>query len=164
MTVKEFVEKFINSTDKKKTCEKHVLPDKYVKYEEKIGICTSIIENTSYTKVGEDKVYNRKTPAQYLQFSLQMINLYTDIEIDFNNALEDFNLLDRYDAIDYLMAAIPEAEFNKFQILLDMIKDDAYENNRSFVGYIDNFVQPFKAILNNEALMNKIQEMLPTEE
>lgn len=164
MTVKEFVEKFINSTDKVKTCEKHVIKDKYIPYQEKIGTCISIVKNTNYAKVGEDMVYNRNTPAQYVQFAMTMINLYTDIDIDFSNILDCFNALDKYDAIDALMSAIPQNEFTKFRTLLDMVQDDEYENNRNMTSYIDNFLQPFKAIMNNEALMNKIQEMLPTEE
>lgn len=164
MTVKEFVEKYVNSTDVEKTCAKHVIKDKYVPYEEKIATCLNIVKKTNYIESEGIKIYNRNTPAQYVQFSMTIINLYTDIEINFENILADFNMLDKVSAIDTLLSAISESEYTKFRTLLEMIQDDEYENNRNMTSYIDNFLQPFKAIINNEAFMNKIQEMLPTEE
>lgn len=137
MKIEEFVGDYKIASDKAKYCAKRVV-NKYVTYENKIAQCEAIVNNTTHVKAGDMEFYTKNTPGQYLMFTLTLINLYTDIEIDFSNSLASFNALDEIGAIDTLMSVIPESEYTKFNTILQMIIDDHYENERSLVGYIDN--------------------------
>lgn len=141
MTVENFVKDYLKSRNRTEFLEKRLV-NTYVDYNRKITLCTNVLRTTLFqkVKVGADKeieVFKQNTPAIFLFFSLTLINEYTDIDVDFKNALTEFDMLEKEGLVDLLKTVIPEQEYNKFQTVLNMARDDIYENERSLVGYLD---------------------------
>ena len=159
MTIKNFLKQFKTSTNRKKTCEARI-KETYVPYAMKLVTCKNIIFSSSYriikdsegNKTGEEFMVN--TPAKIMLFSMELIRLYTDVEVDLANITECFDELEREDAVVELLGAIPEREFNRFKSLLEMVYDDVYENSRSLAGYFDH---------NSRALFSLLEGLVPKE-
>ena len=141
MNVDFFVQQIaMNKKSMESYLRNKVMKNEYVAYEEKIAKCETIIKNTSVIKDEATgiEIYKRNTPACNLFFNLTLIDLYTNIEIDFSkNMLKDYNELERHGYIDLLLSYIPKPEYVAWQKLIDMIASDYMENNRSLVSYLD---------------------------
>ena len=120
-----------------KTSLSHRITKRYIPYEEKIAECSNIVEVTSYIDMNGQKLYNRNTPSRAMIFSLTLIKKYTDIEINFENVLPDYNLLEENDLIEPIINAIPAKEISIWQTVMKMIEDDKAENERSLLSKLD---------------------------
>ena len=134
MTVKEFVakEKVKRSTN----YSKYIATD-YLNYEEKIALCKKIINKSCYIEIDGEQIFKANTPLRCMLYCLSVIDKYTNIDIDFNNALEDYNLLEKYELSNELIEAIPQEEIGKLETILKMILDDIFENERSMISFLD---------------------------
>lgn len=155
MTIQNFLKQLKASANRKATCEKR-LKETYVPYTTKLAVCKNIVTSSSYRptedQIGEE--YMSNTPARMMLFKMQLIKLYTDIEIDFNNIISCFDELEKEDAVNELLGVVPEREIERFYSLLDMVSSDFYENNRSLAGYLDH---------NSRALFNLLEGLIPKE-
>lgn len=145
-TVKEFCEKY-NGTNVEQTKQafiEKVMNPHYVSYEMKITICKKIIESSYYKKSndGIKKLYIN-SPSKYMLYYLNLINQYTNINIDFSNALEDFNLLNECCLLDIIFSNIPERETKEFRMILDMVENDVLQNEYETHAFISNQVERF---------------------
>lgn len=139
MNVNEFVTKYKvikNEDTAKEYVEKHI-KNVYVPYEKKIDICERIINATSYIEVDGVKIYKKNSPAEFMLFELNIIDLYTDIKVDFNSMLAEFNMLNEFGLIEAIASLIPTREYVEFNTLLDMKKDDTYQNERDLVSWFE---------------------------
>lgn len=151
MTTKEFIEKYEALADKDK--EQFLIEAKtvdYIPYEKKVAHCEKIVKTS--TTNAEGKFWSN-TPLQYVLFSLTLVDLYTDITIDFDNTLAEFNLLNEKRVIENIRYIIPSREMTEFETILKMVIDDQLENLRSLAGYMDNLSEVFD-IAFKEALKN----------
>lgn len=167
ITVANFVNKYdkLDSEEKSSFIGQHIVTS-YVPYEEKCNICQRII-NTSMKANGK---FHQNTTAQYMLYTLQLIDAYTDITIDMSQSLKSFNMLDSRDLIDLILENIPEKEHAKFDLIIDMIRGDLFENERSIVGYIDRFLDRIKNLFDkivesidnslDESTINKIKDIM----
>ena len=136
MTTKEFIENYEGVKDKDKFLAECIVKQ-YIPYEEKMTYCENIIEKTTHKNIADKEVYWRNTPVQYMVFSLTLVDLYSDVNIDFKNILKEFNALDEIGGIDALISFIPNTEYAKFKTILNMVSDDNYENLRSISSWLD---------------------------
>ena len=138
ITVKEFIEKYnsINDDDKRIEFIKNHIVDRYVPYEEKATVCKRIIKASSKSEIDGKSVYHQNSIARYMLFGLNMIDLYTDIVIDFGESLKQFNLFDKYNLIEEIMDNILYTEKRKMETILQMVSVDYYENERSIQSNI----------------------------
>lgn len=109
----------------------------YIPIEDKIAACNAIVSATSHTNFENVEVYKRNSPAQFINFALLIIAKYTDIEIDFENTVGEFNALDEFDLINQILAAIPQREYNTWSRILEMANDDLFENERSLAAIVE---------------------------
>jgi len=155
MTVKDFLTNY----NKTKNIEKHIIKT-YVPYAEKITLCTKILETTCYEKISEDeKIFKMNTPSRQMMLMLVLVNTYTDIDINFQNVLEDFDILSEKELLGAIIKAIPEKEVALFSSLLNMCLDDLITNTRDLIPWMENKIKASSIVINTilESLMNSEQ-------
>ena len=134
MTVKEFVEEYKKAEDKIDFINKHKTTD-YVPYIEKVTHCKGIAKATTHKMVGENEYFVIDSPTRHLLYTIKLIELYTDIEIDLQNIANDYDELNKNKILGAILNAISEDEQTEFKFILESVMNDIYENERS-VGAI----------------------------
>ena len=136
----------------------------YVSYAEKCDIARRLVESTYYATIkdinGEEKrKYMQNTPALHMLKILTLINLYTDIEVDFANSVRDFDMLSQRELVGALLARIPNSEEDTFSMLIDMMIDDMYENERSVIMLVENYKNSVSKTVNTiiDAFIKQIE-------
>lgn len=159
MTIKEFIEKYNIAKNNEKGLEiflkEIVYLDKYVPYEKKIAICNRIID-TSYFNHEFDDVgnviktdFHMDSTVAYLLTCLHLIQEYTNIDIDFEKNIEQFNELNKYGLIDILLNTIPSKELKEFQMIFNMVKDDLITNEYEIHSFIKNQISKITSVFND---------------
>ena len=156
MKLDTFIKEY--KTDKSDGLIKSRIKKAYIPYEEKISSCDRIIKATSYKKVGDDEIYSQDSTARYMLFILELIRLYTDIEIDFTHSLECFNKVEELGLSEVIINHIPKIEVERFETIMEMKLDDLHENQRSFGRYID--IQEQKNSIMTQNLFDVIDEIV----
>lgn len=148
ISVDMFVKSFkANSKAKDKTFEEFInkhITTRYVPFITKSTICESIVKSCCNIKDGNHEIVKINSSNRYLFFTMKLIELYTDIEI---NITEENNLAVIYDklaeigAANVLLSAIPEDEYIEFSTILNMKMDDFRENEYSLTALLYNLKQ-----------------------
>ena len=128
ITVKEFVKALTNrsSDDARRVYLEGTLAVKdYERYEVVCAICDQIVASSYFTADGQFKVDSCK---KYLMYVSALLNTYTNIRFDENDALGDFNLLQRYGLVDVIISYIPESQVTMFDSVLNMKSNDLMTN------------------------------------
>lgn len=177
ITVKEFVKALTNrsSDDARRVYLEGTLAVKdYERYEVVCAICDQIIASSYFTTDGQFKVDSCK---KYLMYVSALLNTYTNIQFDENDALGDFNLLQRYGLVDVIIGYIPDAQVAMFDSVLNMKSNDLmtnYYEPHAFVkeqvvkfaplihGWIDSFLNMAEDVV-KEIDINKIKELINNE-
>ncbi len=148
MDYKEFIKKYQSAKDKDKFLEKHITT-KYLPYQRKIAEAKKIIELTMYSEVNGKKVFQQNSPLFYLMFVMRTILCYTDIAWEENeNIVEVYNELCEANVFEPLILTIPHKEYDAFNTVLCMVKNDEMENYRSVAGFFDSKVDALGLMLN----------------
>lgn len=137
MTTDFFIKQLKTQKDEDRYLAERIVR-KYVPYEDKVATCSSIVNACSHVTVDGTVVYQKNTPVKYLNFKLVMISKYTDIEIDFNNVVDEYNKLDELELIDEVISFIPKHERLTFEKILDATQCDLDENERSLASIIND--------------------------
>lgn len=147
MKIDEFIEEFkkLNIDDDKVDLVNSLITTEYVSYATKIADCKRIIDSTSYTNT-EPNMFRINSPARHMLLNLQLIDRYTDIEINYKDALEIYDMLDEVDAIDYIITALPTKEVSKYCKIMKMMLKDFKMNERSMIGYLDSKLASMKIL------------------
>lgn len=143
VTVKEFVKALTNrsSDDARRVYLEGTLAIKdYERYEVVCTICDQIIASSYFTPDGQFKIDSCK---KYLLYVSALLNTYTNIKFDENDALGDFNLLQRYGLIDVIIDYIPEAQVTMFDSILNMKSGDIMTNYYEPRTYIRELVTKY---------------------
>lgn len=141
MKVIDFIEeykKIKNEDSREKFIRKHIIKT-YIPYEYKMAASRAIVRDSSYngkTPTGEDK-FQLDTPIRYVLFYVEVIISYTDIEVDREDILNDFNMLDENNILEQIIKYI-ETDYRKFETVLSMVSDDFNTNNRTAVSFFEN--------------------------
>lgn len=146
MKIDEFIEEFKKlNIDDKVDLVNSLITTKYVSYATKIADCKRIIDSTSYTNT-EPNMFCISSPARHMLLNLQLIDRYTDIEINYEDALEIYDMLDEVDAIDYIITSLPTKEVSKYCKIMKMMLKDFKMNERSIIGYLDSKLASMKIL------------------
>lgn len=140
-SVKEFVYKYLETNDfDKEQFLKDRIVCTYVPFENKLAVCEKII-NVTYFNNGR---FSRDSSSADVFFTLNLINLYTDISINFGkNFLYDYNLLEEYDITNSILDKISDKEKDRFCMILENVKRDTETNSCSNVAIYNSLKETF---------------------
>ena len=155
MKVEDFIRKY-NKTSDIDTFISNRITTTYLPYEEKITLCDRVVQATCYKEVEGKRIFWMNTPAQFMLFSVALIETYTDIELS-ENVIDDFNALDQQNLITKIIATIPENEYATIRGLLDMIINDIRENERDLVSWIEGKKETLNIVA--ESFFDMLAEM-----
>ena len=71
-------------------------------------------------------------------FTVQLIDRYTEIDIDHREALNIYDKLAENKILENLINALPKDEVLWYKDILDMMLEDFKINERSIIGYLDS--------------------------
>lgn len=142
-----------------------------VKYSDKVDRAGIIAKHSYYEKqVGADgverEVFHQNSAAKYMLYYLTLVDLYTDLEIDFKESLDTFEKING-SILDTIISYIDDRELKEFQMLLEFACDDILTNEYEMHSFIRNQAERFGSLIGNiisPALQgldtNKIEELL----
>lgn len=113
----------------------------------------SIPVDTDITKLTDEELNNLpKIPtinhsAQYVLSALMLVDLYTNVEIDFKQGAFQYDKLVETGVINYVLDNIPESEINEFKMLIDYKYEEYYQRYFSIKSYIDSKLKNFESII-----------------
>ena len=77
-----------------------------------------------------------------------IIEYYTNLERENTNFIDEYDLLVSSGVFRKIMAMIPEYELGEFNMIIDMVRDDAIKNEYELHAFISNQIENFGNILN----------------
>lgn len=173
ISVKNFCEGYdkINSKETKKRYIKDALEiTPYLSFATKETLATNLVDVTmfeyeNYTDENNE-IRRRKTnkvkvqsSLQYLFFCRIIIESYTNLIIDTQGFLDEYDMLNQRGLMDEIIARIPENEINELKMICDMKKDDVIFNYGTPHAFINQQVENLGNIL-SVALTPVIKEAI----
>lgn len=141
--------------------KKHITTD-YINFLDKEVMCGSIVEATCHDP-NNRQIIKINSVGRYLLYVMRLIDLYTDIEVDFteSNFVKQYDELNKVGAFDILINSIPETERAEFDVILSMKMDDFKENEYSLTAFLYNLKQ---SLTLSEEVVNSVLEELQKQE
>lgn len=137
--------------------KKHIVVN-YIPFIQKQSCCEGIARSTCYKKVGERDMVSFDSCARYLVFIMKLIEFYTDIKIDDNIVIAEYDKLNEVGAISAIISAIPKSEYSEFSTILNMKIDDIRDNEYSLTALIYNFKEGLS--ISEEVINSAIKELI----
>lgn len=187
ITVKEFVEGYMNCTDslKKRYIQEKLKVISYIPISVKDAIAIVITDRTMFEQEGyadeNGETKFRKTDnihvnsfVQYMLFVREVIEKYTNLICsDDANFMIDYDLLKSSGLLDKLMIGeiidrkeipplIPISEISEIRTLIDMHKSDIMQNMYEPHAYVSRQVERFGTLINTliEPFMEAVQKKI----
>ena len=138
MTVKEFVEKYdaAESDIEKTALLEGIIVRKYVPIADKCALCQAMVKSANVT----DGKMDMNSVALYVSYIiLGVVNLYTSIEIETKNAMEQYDMLQSRGLVDLITHFIGE-DLKELQTVLNMCRDDFNARYYSTPGIVNRLV------------------------
>ena len=147
MKIKEFVEecnKVANDSIKASRISSYLKVKPYVNFLDKVALANRVVNRSVYD-LDENGILsiNVKSDVKYILHVIGMIELYTDLEINYENILEDYDLLNQSGLLVDIFKLIGDKEVGECQMLLDMKFADEMQNKLSTEAFISNQVERF---------------------
>lgn len=145
--VKSFVEEYekcSNNDDKAKFLKSKLKTEKYMPYADKLAIAENIVKSSSYAIVKEEgklKQTDRialNSPMRYILFVMTVVDKYTNIEVNFQNIMPDFDALNFNSLIEPIFEKVGDKETAEFNTVVEMVLNDFMANKYQFKNYIDD--------------------------
>ena len=116
----------------------HLVVESYVSIMTKINTCENLIHNTMQD-IEDDKIkgFKMNTPVMYIIYSLQLVNLYTNLIVDFSNAAGTFDALNESGSLSEILKKIPESETKEFAEIRDMVQKDFLSNKFNIYNFAE---------------------------
>lgn len=114
----------------------------------------SFPEGIDITNTSEDELKNiEKVPkinrsSQYVMSALMLVDLYTNIKIDFAKGAFQYDKLVESGVINYVLENVPESEINEFKMLIDYKYDEYYQKYFSMKSYVDSKLNDLELVIN----------------
>lgn len=150
ISVKEFIKKYeaLKSEELKNDYVNSIVKNNYVPYENKVTICQKIVEASYYIIVKDRDGKERKkmhinSTAKHMLYCLNVVNNYTNLEINFKNSLEEFNALNKIGCLDLILENVPEKEIKELKMIFEMVESDLIKNEYEPHAFISNQVERF---------------------
>lgn len=146
MTVKEFVESYgsARTAAAKDVILKKLNVKEYVDVLQKMAAIQLVVSkaNAKYDDNGNviEKKFN--SIMQHISFTVALVQLYTDLEIDFkreenpDNVFVIYDMLTKSGLIDKIISMIGEKEIGECMLFLNMASSDFAQNEMSFQTYV----------------------------
>ena len=168
--VKSFVEEYekcSNNDDKTKFLKSKLKTEKYLPYADKLTFAENIINHSSYAMVKEDGVLKKtdrialNSPMRYILFVMTVVDKYTNIEVNFQNIMPDFDALNFNSLIEVIFEKIGDKEVSEFNTVVEMVLDDFMANKFEFKNYVSEALMNVYSIVEKCApLITNITEKL----
>ena len=171
--VKTFVEEYekqLTDTDKAQFLKTKLKFEKYMPYAEKLMIAENIIQSSSYAMIKENDILKKtdrikiNSPMRYVLFVMTIVNKYTNIEVNFNNIMPEFDYLNKNSLIEVIFDKIGDKEIGEFNTVVDMVLNDFVSNKFEFKNYISetfskvyDLVEKCSPLIDN--IVNKLDGM-----
>ena len=147
------IETFVKLYNTKKTDEERIdlvkerMNGKHVSFSDKVNHADIIAKQCYYQKEKdangvEREVFKQNSAAKYMLYSLTVVKLYTDLDVDFKKALEQFEMLNG-EILDDIMNLVDKRELKEFQMILDFACDDIITNEYELHSFIGKEVERF---------------------
>lgn len=156
MTVKEFVDGYKKTSDnlKNRYIKEKLEIKSYINFVDKCNLAERVIKASTYEKdidgkdTGNIKI---NSISRYLLFTLSIIDMYTNIDVDFSHSIDEYDLLKSNNLLELFIGSenqlIPESEYFEVQAILNMTLDDTIQNNMSTQAFIQNQVTRFGTLI-----------------
>ena len=114
----------------------------------------SFPEGIDITNISEDELKNiEKVPkinrsSQYVMSALMLVDLYTNIKIDFAKGAFQYDKLVESGVINYVLENVPESEIKEFEMLIDYKYDEYYQKYFSMKAYVDSKLNDLELVIN----------------
>ena len=122
--------------------KKHITTQ-YVDFMTKNVYCDKIIESTCHIKDGNREFIKINSVSRDLFFTMRLIQLYTDIKLDEENIIGEYDKLNEVGAIDVIIEAIPDSEYIEFSDMLNKMLGDFLNNEYSVNALLYNLKESF---------------------
>ena len=114
----------------------------------------SFPEGVDITNISEDELKNiEKVPkinrsSQYVMSALMLVDLYTNIKIDFAKGAFQYDKLVESGVINYVLENVPESEIKEFEMLIDYKYEEYYQKYFSMKAYVDSKLNDLELVIN----------------
>lgn len=162
-----------NAEEREALVKEHIT-NTHVSYTDKCDRAELIARSSYYVKEKdengvEQKRFHQNSAAKYMLYSLAVVDMFTDIDVDFKNSVEFFEKING-EILDYIVLNVNERELNEFRMLLEFACDDLianeYENHAFFKEQIDRFgklvsvsIKPLLEDLDIQKIQEVIEKM-----
>ena len=149
MTVKEFLEdlnKVTGKTVREERMKKNLNVKEYVSFLDKVNLANRVVYHSTHKLDQEGNVIGDihiDSVSKYLLHVMGIINMYTDLDIYYDNLVEDYDLLNVNGLIQEIVTLIGEKEIAECQMLLDMTLGDFMQNKLSVYSFVRDQVERF---------------------
>lgn len=159
-----------NAEEREALVREHIT-NTHVSYTDKCDRAELIARSSYYVKEKdengvEQKRFHQNSAAKYMLYSLAVVDMFTDIDVDFKNSVDFFEKING-EILDYIVLNVNERELKEFRMLMDFACDDLltneYENHAFFKEQVERFgkligssIIPIVKDLDNETINNLI--------
>lgn len=145
MKFEEFMESYKEKSegDRINFLKEHIVKS-YIPLEEKDVRSQIIINNSYYDENGNFKV---NSVAKYMFTFLTIVDMYTDIAINFKDGLNEYNKLNCLEVLDDIVSLINEKDLDEFKNIINMKCDDIIINEYEPHSFIKTQVERFGELI-----------------
>ena len=134
-------------SEEKENFVKEHITNVHVSYTDKCDRAELIAKSSYYIKQKdengvEQSVFHQNSAAKYMLYSLNVVDMFTDLEVDFKKSVEFFEKING-EILDYIVINIEERELNEFRMLLEFACDDLITNEYENHAFIKEQVNRF---------------------
>lgn len=115
----------------------------YVPYLDKVNICRAIVGTTTYVQDEEGNIvgYRVDTPVRNILYKINMINLYTNLTINFDEVATTYDTLKTSGLMDYIFTnGINRHELTEMEEIKKLVEADFEVNTLSARAFVDSMV------------------------
>jgi len=139
------------TADDKADAINKIMKNEHIGYADKVDRVGIIAKDSYHTKKKdvngvEREVFEQNSAAKYMLYSLTLVDLYTDLEIDYKKCLEQFEKLNG-EILDGIINSIDERERKEFQMLLEFACDDLLVNEYELHSFIREQIDRFGELI-----------------
>lgn len=122
----------------------------YVPYMEKMARCELLV-NSCWYRIDPDTGVKRlavNSPNLHVMFTMELVNQYTDIELDYEGTkiVENYDDLRKSGVLNVILGLIPASEREQFKAVLEMTKSDLMTNEYEVGAYVKNRISDISTI------------------
>lgn len=164
--------KQVSESDKIKFLKTKLKVESYLSYSEKLVTAELIVKNSSYAIVKNEEngaliKTNRikiNSPMRYILFVMNVVNKYTNLEVNFKDVLPEYDALNKNGLIEVVFAKIGDKEVGEFNTVIDMVLNDFMTNEYEFKNFVSEKLSQINEMIKKVAphidnIVNKLDNL-----